>query len=226
MSPQRDLIGPLYFGAQGDVIPKLLCPVFDGARSRRLTGCPVFLSSSIADVYEDGAYEEYASVLEVWLHRRTRWRYRPMANALRCGNAGEAIIELTHDDRRALDAVRIGSGQVWYVWNQSAIAIVRRLDYREAIPLLCQALDAAGPMASFGGVVRDYASIWWERVQENPRLSVLQYRQRLERVLRRYMGRKRSHSCQSTADHHRLAIEAGWEHPEMPQAEVTSLSQE
>ena len=101
----------------------------------------------------------------------------------------------------ALDAIRAGSGEQWYVWNPRAVSIVRRLAYHEAIPLLCVALDEAGPAASFNGlVVHDYSCIWWGRIQGSPRLSVLAYRQQLERVLRRYVGRKRSLRLRDAAE--------------------------
>lgn len=187
---QGDLIGPLYFGVGEDVLPPVLAPAVNGTRPcRRAQTAPARLSASISDVYEDGAYEDFGSVLEVWLHSRTRWRYQPEIAPL-----GDNADDAGHVGKRGLDALRVASGEHWYVWNPTVVTIVRRLDYREAIPLLCEALDAAGPLATFNGVVQDYASIWWAHVQENPRLSELSYRQRLERVLRRYVGRKRSHA--------------------------------
>ncbi len=189
--PSHDLIGPLYFGAKGDIVPHFLRPSFDGERPRRSVSSSLFLSTCMAEAYEDGAYEEDGSVLEVWLQKSTRWRYLPLATLERCDGI-ESTVELSLAERRRLDAVRLDSGQVWCVWNPAVVSIVRRLDYREAIPLLCSALDEAGPTTSFGGVTHDYASIWWARVQANPRLATLSYRQQLERVLRRYMGRKRS----------------------------------
>jgi len=152
-----------------------------------------------ADVYAEGAYEDYGCVLEVWLHKRTRWRYRPSVEQVMAVDDGCAEIRPTSEDQRVLDAIRIGSGLLWYVWSQRIVAFVRRLTYQEAIPILCVALDEAGASASFSGLVEDYASIWWGRTQDNPRLAKLAYRQQLERVLRRYVGHKRSQLLNGTA---------------------------
>lgn len=188
-----DLIGPLYLGAKDGVVPPFLRPSFDGERPRRSGGGTVLLSSKIVDVYADGAYEEFGCVLEVWLHKGTRWRYPPAVSAFGSGKGGAPTVDLDPESRRGLDAIRLGAGERWCVWNPAVVSIVRRLRYSEAIPLLCSDLDDAGPTTVFEeGLVFDYASIWWDRAEENSQLSVLQYRQRLERVLRRYVGRKRT----------------------------------
>ncbi len=196
-----DLIGPLYLGAKDGVIPSFLLPSFDGQRPRRAVRGAVLLSSNIAEVYAEGAYEDYGCVLEVWLHKRTRWRYRPAVEQVIGEHDDATAIRPTHEDQSSLDAIRISSGQRWYVWNQRIVSIVRRLAYHEAIPRLCNALDEAGPSRDFDGLVHDYACIWWGRSQGNPNLSVLAYRQQLERVLRRYVGHKRSQLTQEAATH-------------------------
>ncbi|AEF88651.1 hypothetical protein DelCs14_1619 [Delftia sp. Cs1-4] len=186
----QDLIGPLYLGAKEDVIPPFLRPSFDGERPRRSAAPPVLLSSNFAQAYAQGTYEEDGSVLEVWLHKGTRWRYRPTPFEFGCG---EPPIAPPAGERRGLDCIRLGAGELWYVWDPAVVTLVRRLRHSEAIPLLCAAFDEAGAGATYKeGVVADYASIWWDRAHENPRLSVLKYRQRLEAVLRRHMGRKRA----------------------------------
>jgi len=75
----QDLIAPLYLGIQEDAIPRFLRLSFDGKRPRRSEGPPVLLSSNFARAYVKGVYEEDGSVLEVWWHKGTRRRYRPMA---------------------------------------------------------------------------------------------------------------------------------------------------
>ncbi|MFT3815851.1 MAG: hypothetical protein QM740_21205 [Acidovorax sp.] len=147
MPPPVDLIGPLYFGAKDAAIPPFLRASFDGERPRRCAPGAVLLSANIADVYVNGAYEDDGCVLEVWLHKRTRWRFRPAIELSAGEEGGVPAIRPAEEDQRSLDAIRIGSGQQWCVWNPKIVSIVRRLAYYEAIPLLCLALDETGHQA-------------------------------------------------------------------------------
>lgn len=186
----RDLIGPLYLGVAGGLVPELLRPSIDGVRSRRRAReAPVWLWSCFARAYESAAYEQGGIVMEVWLRRECSWRYLAHASPLAALQAEQGPAGGLEEQKASRwDADRYDDGRLWRVKNSRVIALARRLRHKEAIPLLCQALNDCGPAESFTGTVGDYASIWWKRVETNPRLAgSLRYRQRLEAVLRRHM---------------------------------------
>lgn len=111
--PEHDLIGPLYFGTKEDAMPAFLRPSFDGVRPRRSPTSPILLTANFVTAYEAGAYEEYGSVLEIWLRRGARWRFRPAIQIQQPSNGAEGpTIDLTTEDRRGLHAIRVGSGEI------------------------------------------------------------------------------------------------------------------
>ena len=84
-------------------------------------------------------------------------------------------------------------GNVWVLWTTSRAVQVRALTHGDALRMLCASFEADGPDCGYNNVVSDYARLWWGAAECDPNLSRFpEHRQRLERTLKRHVGRVRS----------------------------------
>lgn len=191
-TPANDaLIGPLYHGTRVTSAKAILRDGFRRSQSRSYTGTGVCLTDEISIAYEYGIYETGGCILEVRLSASTTW----------CDSAGIANLERpagrdAYDDffkASRFDAVRCYGGNVWVLWTTSRAVQVRLLTHGEALRMLCAGFEADGPDCGYNNVVSDYASLWWGTAECDPSLSRFpEHRQRLERTLKRHVGRVRS----------------------------------
>jgi hypothetical protein len=188
---ESPLIGPLYHGTRAASAKLILRDGFKRSRSRSYTGTGICLTESISIAYEYGIYETKGCALEVWLSAATQW----------CDGAGNASLERPVDrdaydgffQASGLDAIRAYGGNVWVMWNPQVVVHMHRLTHHEALRLLCAQFDDDGPQCGYNNVVSDYASVWWGQADSDPNLTRFpEDRLRIERTLRRAVGRARS----------------------------------
>lgn len=185
------LIGPLYHGTRATSAKSILRDGFRRSRSRSYTGTAVCLTDEISIAYEYGMVETGGRILEVWLSASTTW-----CDSAGIPSLGRPAGRDAYDDffkASRFDAIRCYGGNVWVLWTTSRAVQVRALTHGEALRMLCAGFEADGPDCGYNNVVSDYASLWWGVANSDPNLSRFpEHRQRLERALKRHVGRVRS----------------------------------
>ncbi|MDK9702483.1 MAG: hypothetical protein OEL20_05035 [Sulfuritalea sp.] len=141
----------LYHGTRKQSATRILKSGFRRSTRPSYTGTGINLSESITVSYEYGEYENGGAVLEVRLRADTRW-----SDQIDARHNG---IDGWFKANPPIQALSLFGGNVWVVWDASAIESVRRMSHLEALKALHDEIVEDGPAMGYNGIAQDYASV-------------------------------------------------------------------
>lgn len=150
----------LYHGTRMAAARKIAASGFRRASRGSYTGTGINASELMTTAYEYGSYETGGAVLAFDLAPGSTWHDMGVGGPY---GGFDRYFRWT-----GVDALCCFGGNVWVIWNASAIQNIRILPAEQAIQQMCQEFDEVGEDVCYNGCIQDYADIWWGRKEVQP----------------------------------------------------------